>query len=258
MKSLVLNVLTCKAKTLVFVIPLLSLVCQSVAVKAQDTLKSKGKVKVAVIDGEANLDRLRAYKVPYCDSVRMQSVDFVEGLASKHATNVMLTVINKVVNKNVCVTNFPVFKDVDTDKKFLASEPISVAINKAVDSGYTVINLSIGGKGRMDSERLAILRGLVRGVTFVLASGNEGLVLNEDLCKDNEYVGCYALINSWKKYVNNGQLIFVGHWNKFNGLGSNKVSGMVFEKPCTVMDSISMCGSSQSAALFTNKLLKDL
>ncbi len=228
------------------------------AVKAQDTLQSKGKVKVAVIDGEASLDRLRAYKVPYCNSVRIQSVDFVEGLASKHATNVLLTVINKVVNKNVCVTNFPVFKDVDTEKKFLASEPISTAINKAVDQGYTIINLSIGGKGRMDSERLAILRGLVRGVKFILSSGNEGLVINKDLCKDNEYVGCYALINSWKKYIDNGQLVFVGHWDKFNNVPANKVSGMKFEKSCVSKDSIDMCGSSQSAALYTNKLLMEI
>lgn len=246
-------------KNLITLVPatlLLSLVCHYVPAMAQDTVRNKDRVKVAVIDGEANLARLRAYKVPYCDSVRMQSVDFVEGAASRHATNVMLTVIKGVTNNDVCITNFPAFKDIDTKNRFVISMSIGEAVNKAVNSGYKIINLSIGGKGRVDSERLAILRGLVRGIKFVLSSGNEGLVLNRDLCKNNEYVGCYALMDSWKKYIDKGQLVFVGHWNKFNGLESNKVSGMVFEKACSNEDSIEMCGTSQSAALYTNTLLR--
>lgn len=218
--------------------------------------KNPPAVRVAVIDGEPNLALLKKNKVPLCNRIQVPSVDNKNGLSSKHALNVVLTIVDKLPNNgSYCIEPFPIFQDIDTETGVIQIKQTKVAINEAIDKGYTHINMSLGGKAnRDDGERLAILRGLVRGVTFILSSGNEGEVLTQESCKDMEYMGCYALIPSWKKYIDSGKLIYVGHWAQLSKQ-ANKISGMQFEKACSIKEGIEMCGTSQSTAHYTNALL---
>lgn len=167
---------------------------------------------------------------------------------NKHGTNIALTVMKDVNYNDACLLIYPLTN-------------VARAIRQAVADGATIINLSVGGpnKVKQNAERLAILYALVRGVKVVISAGNEGLILNEEICKTQNLIGCYALIPSWNKYLNNN-LFYVGHWYKFGTelieQGSNKFTGMVFVPVYCSREGFYMCGTSQSAAYFTNTLIK--
>jgi len=54
---------------------------------------------------------------------------------------------------------------------------IDNAIRYAADNGATVINMSLGGPGRADSTEAAIAYAISKGVTVVVAAGNDGSLL---------------------------------------------------------------------------------
>ena len=124
----------------------------------------------------------------------------------------------------------------------------AASIRQAVKDGATHINYSISGKGVVNSERIALLYALVHGVTINVATGNHGEVLTQS-CKD--LPACYSFRKGFEPYVLSGKFNMIGAWDK----QSNKINGMIFLPFCT-SNGYYMCGSSQSTALYTNRLLK--
>lgn len=182
---------------------------------------------------------------PY-ESVSIREPDFFE----KHGLNIALTVMNKVAYEQACILLY----DMRTDR-------ISTLIRQAIKDRATVINLSIGGKAEevQNDERLAILYALTHGIKIVISAGNESITLTEKHCKGNLYIGCYSFIPSWSKYLNKN-LFYVGHkevlGTKDVPVLSNRFPSVVYVKEACTSYGFHMCGTSQSAAVFTNKLLR--
>lgn len=168
----------------------------------------------------------------------------------KHGLNIVLTVMNRVKYNEACVLLYD-----------LKSNRVGALVREAIKDGATVINLSIGGKADeiQNDERLAILYALVHGIKIVISAGNESLTLTKDLCKDNLYIGCYSFIPSWSKYLNKN-LFYIGHkevlGTKDVPITSNRFPSVVYVREACTSHGFHMCGTSQSAAVFTNKLLR--
>lgn len=206
--------------------------------------------RVAIIDGHIDKASVKAMGISFCklsDSLASET-GLVKGFSYKHGTNVALTALSQT--KNTCLLTYPVFKDLDNGRVVPngTREAFSRAIRQAVQDGATHINYSVSGVEILPSERLSMLYALVRGVTLVVAAGNDGAVLEKG-CYNRP--SCYTTLESFKPFVEKGLFNVVGNWDS----SSNKVSGMFFMPFCS--DHYSrLCGSSQSTALFTNKLLK--
>lgn len=120
---------------------------------------------------------------------------------------------------------------------------------KALTVNPTVINYSSGGS-KPSPEEFEVLKQLSdMGVKIVVAAGNDGFDLNDE---NNNYYPA--------KYSGIANLIVVG--NLHNKLSNFGLSNMVWEYGTNVYSTLpesyfgNMTGTSQSAAIYTNKLLK--
>lgn len=207
-----------------------------------------GHHKVAVIDGSVDTFMVSKAGIAHCKQSHKVSTDhLVKGFSYQHGTNIALTSMEGI--KDACLLTYSVFVDTKDGKTYpISPEIFSQSIRQAVKDGATIINYSISGRALVDSERLAMLYALVRGVTINVAVGNDGEVLTSS-CKD--IPACYSFRNSFAPYVLSGKFNMIGNWNKT----SNKISGMKFMPFCSSLG-FEVCGSSQSTALYTNRLLK--
>lgn len=206
------------------------------------------QIKVAIVDGVPDTEMLYDKGIPLCKpypSIKVSNPD----MYVRHGTNIALMVMKDVSYNKGCLLYYPM------------NVP-SKAIRQAVDDGASFINLSIGGEVvnpiEARAERLAILYALVRGVKVVIAAGNEGIELTPEVCKTRNLIGCYAFIPSWNKYLNKN-LFYVGHTHKIGTelvkKGSNTFVGATYVNVSCSKEGYYHCGTSQSAAYYTNKLI---
>lgn len=206
--------------------------------------------RVAIIDGYIDRQAAKANNLTFCklSDTLIDEIGIIKGFSYNHGTNIALTALDSV--KDTCVLSYPVFKDTDKGQVIPngSREPFSKAIRQAVLDGATHINYSVSGVQILPSERLAMLYALVHGVTLTVAVGNDNTVLQKG-CYDRP--SCYATLESFKPFIDKGTFNVIGNWSD----SSNKVSAMKFMPFCSDKY-VRLCGSSQSAALYTNKLLK--
>lgn len=153
-----------------------------------------------------------------------------------HGTKVINAIERYAGKSAYCILAYRVFGD----ESFLP--PVAVAVNYAVAHGATVINLSLEGPTASLEETTAISLALKRGVTVLVAAGNEGKNLDINC---NVYPACYHLkglqvIGSWAnvkraKHGNTGKIITQHEDYCFEGT----------------------CGTSLSTAIATGKFLKN-
>lgn len=124
-----------------------------------------------------------------------------------------------------------------------------ICFKKAMNSDYDIINYSSGGTSRNDNEFNVLKR---IHTTIVVAAGNN----SQDLNKSTYYPASYGLKN----------IIVVGNLNgKFRSLNSNfGLVNMVWEQGTNILSTylggrfVYMTGTSQSTAIHTNRLLKEM
>ena len=222
-----------------------------VALIALPSLSKAETLKVAIIDGRPDSPALIKAGVPLCQSFMKESENDLRKGFKEHGSNIAMTVTKGLRNKDICLS-------------WYSPDRVAQSIRQAVKDGNKFINISLGGvshdKHILDTERYALLYAMVRGVKVVIAAGNESLTLTEELCKVDYYIGCHGVnANGLRKYLSKN-LFYVGHNkyiinNKNKKTVSNTFKGMyTIEEACS--DEYTMlCGTSQSAAVFTNKLL---
>jgi hypothetical protein len=234
-------------KNIQWILILSCLLLNTTLVQAKTIVSHSKQERVAIIDGIPDTDILYDRGVSLCKPYERVIIRYPNDF-NKHGTNIALTVMKDVSYDDACLLLYNL------------NDGISKSIRQAVADGATIINLSVGGPSanKEDAERLAILYALVRGVKVVISAGNEDIILNKDICKTLNLIGCYALIPSWNKYLNKN-LFYVGHWHKIGtelvSKGSNKFTGMQFVPVSCSKEGFYLCGTSQSAAYFTNTLL---
>lgn len=124
----------------------------------------------------------------------------------------------------------------------------------AIRENFDVINMSLGGDGNNLREYASLFKIVSKGTIVVTAAGNE----NKDLSKNCDYFpACYKLDG----LVRVGNL---GINNKRHESSNYGLSDMRWEPGEKVLSTIpanaydTMTGTSQSAAKYTNKILKEL
>lgn len=138
------------------------------------------------------------------------------------------------------------------DKKVNALDKSIECFKKALNLHVDIINYSSGGLEYSKEEYMVLKQLSDKGIKIIVAAGNNG----QDLMLYDYYPAKYKLTN----------VIVVGNLdgNKRNQSSNYNLPGMVWEKGTNIWSTwpansySSMTGSSQAAAIHTNKLLKEM
>lgn len=198
------------------------------------TSLAKSTVRVAIID--TGLSNAYVKNVPLCDKGHK---DFSgQGLNDTHGhgTNITGIIVENVNTSDYCLIIIKVY-NFDTHKNYLVS-----ALEYAATLNVDIINLSGGGQGPVEQERLAVEKILNKNILFVVAAGNDSSNL-DSYC--NYYPACYdkriIVVGANKPYSNYGTPVhIIGNGDDVKGFG------------------IIMHGTSQATALHTVKLINIL
>lgn len=190
-------------------------------------------IKVAIIDTGLKLDYVN--KVPLC---KEGSKDFTkDGFndTNGHGTNVTGLIFNGLNYSNYCFIILKAF----SDNKVFLNEALEWAYNQNVN----IINLSGGGLYPIQREKIITKKILDKGIILVTAAGNESLNLDKNC---NYYPACYDkriyVIGSTDKTANYGKIVIDATYPGGNRTGFG----------------VTLRGTSQAAAQFTNDLLKTI
>lgn len=154
-----------------------------------------------------------------------------------HGTNIVGLIVNNAQSTNYCIVLIKAYAFQKNKKAYLTE-----ALQHAYDIGANIINLSGGGLDPIEAERKIVMKILDKKITLITAAGNnfQNLDIN---CQ--YYPACYDkriyVIGSTSGYSNYGSIVDDIYDGK-NKLAFGKI----------------MSGTSQSTAIFTGKLLKQI
>lgn len=196
---------------------------------------AQNTIRVAIID--TGLKQEYAKNVPMCPDGHR---DFTkEGFNDTHGhgTNVTGLITSNIKTLKYCVILIKAYKFNPEPKVYLTE-----ALEHTSKVNAQIVNISSGGLGEIAREKTAILKLLNKGVTIVAAAGNNSLDLDKDC---NYYPACYDkriyVIGNKSKTSNHGKIVDdILNGNNQTGFG------------------ITLTGTSQSTAVFTNQLLKTI
>jgi subtilisin family serine protease len=193
-------------------------------------------LKIAVID--TGLDPRYSQFAHLCPSEHKDLTG--EGLKDVHGhgTNVVGLIVNNALTTNYCIVLIKAYA-FQTQKKAFITE----ALEYAYSIGANVINLSGGGFEPIEAERKIVMKILDKKITLIVAAGNnnDNLDLN---C--NYYPACY-----------DKRIYVIGSLSDYSNYGSNTVDTVYDGKRKLAFGQV-MSGTSQSTAIFTGKLLKNI
>ena len=219
---------------------------QAVELLITSNVAKETRKKIAVIDSgiDLNNQKLKPY---ICNS---GSYDFTgEGLQDTHGhgTNIAWLVVKDLNPKEYCVMALKYYS-LRNFSENLEREIKSFA--RAIEHKAVLINFSGGGLGPSSPETEYILKALAKGITVVVAAGNNG----NDLARNCNYFPACAVKDKNFYVVGstypNGQRLPTSN---YNGPVSNWEVGFMQEGP----DGKRMSGTSQATAIFSGKLLKN-
>lgn len=190
-------------------------------------------IKVAIID--TGFDFKYISEVPICAGL---SRDFTgEGLNDfiGHGTNVTGLITKDLKKLNYCVVFIKAFSK---NQKYYLSEALEYAAKINAD----IVNLSAGGLNPDSREKRATLNLLNKKVTIVTAAGNDLLDLDKSCIY---YPACY-----------DNRINVIGNFSKLSNYGA--AVDKVIDGNNKTAFGITESGTSMSAAIFTNQLLKAL
>ncbi len=199
---------------------------------------AEATVKVAVVDTGFNFKL--SNKVKLCpgqlhkDFSDSGTVDDVNG----HGTNVVGLISKNLKNVDYCIIIVKFYH-----KSYASIPQLLRALHYTTLLKPDYVNLSLGGFSYSYGEHVLISTLLNQGSKVVVAAGNEAM--NLDLfC--GWYPACYdqrlfVIGNKYNHTANHGKIV-----DKY--IDGNKKTGL----------GVTMSGSSQSAAIYTNQLLRSL
>lgn len=200
-------------------------------------------LKVAVIDTGIEAKFLNTSNLCLTGHKSFYGIDGVESLEDDigHGTNVIGLINKYAKNANYCIVvikftkqGAPPSDSIPTFKK---------ALLYAESIKPDIINISVSGRGVADGEAAIIKRLLDRGVKIVVAAGNHAANMDKDC---NYYPACYdermwVISSNDLDQTNKGDIVDAYLSGKHKKANGHKMSG-----------------SSQSTAIFTGKLIKNL
>lgn len=200
------------------------------------------RVKIAVIDTGVNVnEKLKPF---LCKGGHISLVDdypLRDANINMHGTNVVGLISENLDPKRECILMIKFYKDglaTDFFKK------VRTAVDYAVFREAKFINMSLGGDGASDLEKLAILSALEKGIRVSVAAGNDRRNLDWNCYY---YPACYrfnrttfhVVGSTTGKYSNFGKKIT--HWEDGTNVGTPK-----------------MRGTSQATATHTGKWVREV
>lgn len=207
------------------------------------------RIKIAVIDtGIVLSEEIMPYlcNTKHMDFTGSNSIEDIHG----HGTNITHIIVRDLNPKVFCIKVLRYSNGISfyTDKYL---EALQNAVN---DREVKYINISIGGDGFIPEERSMILSAVKAKKTVVVAAGNDNKQLQLGC---NIFPACYFLINPYFRVIGNGENNFrpnprsnygmaVTNWTNGKHVCAGKIRG----------GEICLSGTSQSAALFTNEIIK--
>lgn len=206
--------------------------------------RAENRIKVAVIDtGIAPTNYIKPYLCSDSYDVSGHGVRDITG----HGTNIAHIISKGIDNTKYCLMIVKWFHDGSAGGEESIRLNIK-AINLAIKNGARYINASLSGTGSDSGEQVVYRKALRLGIQVVVSAGNNGLNLNR---KCEAYPACYAFKKS--------------NFHVIGGLKKNSIAyDLNWGGPVTDYENadkvegggITLSGTSQAAAVYTNKLLK--
>ena len=211
----------------------------SVAARAD----TEARKKIVIIDSGINVTpSLRPY---LC---RAGSQDFTKrGLKdeSGHGTNIASIIVRSMDPKQECIAVmkfwYPGISDDDSVRN------MHDALNLAVHTGPSFINISGGGVSESGDEREMLQHALDAGVVVVVSAGNEGQNL---MVQCDYYPACYAFKSKNFHVVANGKGWATASTSNYSGPVTDEADGENVSG-----GGIKLSGTSQAAAIITGELV---
>lgn len=209
-------------------------------------LLTETRTKIAIIDTGLNIYPSIQQFMCNQEHFDYTSQGFIDN--NGHGTNIA-TIISKNVDFNkYCMVIYKYY--VGSNEQSLYNE-LKALKDIAKDDAIKFVNFSSSGNGSNPDEQDAIEDIVKKKVYFVTAAGNNG----EDTKLHPAYPGCYNLNSKYFRTIGNegnktsnyGKC--VTHWEK----GSSVCAGKTQQE-----QQICLSGTSQAAAIHTNKLVRGL
>lgn len=198
---------------------------------------SYGKtVKIAVIDTGFNMEYKK--KVKFCHGEHRDFTNTDLKDRHGHGTNIVGLISKNNQNIDYCIV---ILKFYNMGESSGLSETIN-ALKYAQKIKVNIINLSLGGKNPSASEKIQILRLLDEGVKIVAAAGNNKNNLDKSC---DYYPACY-----------DKRILVIGNKSKVSNYG--KIVDEIIDGQNQYAFGILMSGTSQSAAIKTRRLIKEI
>jgi hypothetical protein len=222
---------------------------------------SYGKmVTIGIIDTGLHENHFQEYQCPNIDSADFTGTGIHD--RSGHGTNVTSLITKDLDNTKFCIVTIkynkesrPKFKiDVFlkniTDFIFVNSFEYTNAILYAIEKKLNYVNISSSGSTTNEMEQAGLQILLNNGTKVVVAAGNKSLDLEKN-CK--AYPGCNGY--NHKNFYVIGSRDRNGNVSRFSNYGG-PVNGYTLGEDQGYSPAAKMSGTSQSAANFTNMLIK--
>ena len=223
-----------------FLIKLLTLI--ALIIITQNAFGFETRIKIGIIDSGISLSQSLSDHL--CKDGRKSAITFDSGLdRNGHGTNVFGLIAKQINPKTHCIISYKFWNPGISNSK--SNMNVVNSLYQARKDGVKYINMSLGGDGSSAQELKQIGEALEKGITVVVAAGNEST--NLDITCDY-FPACYKKDNL-KKYNN---FIVVGA--KDVGVANYGKIITAYEKGHMVGIPV-LSGTSQATATHTGKII---
>lgn len=194
-------------------------------------------IKIAVID--TGIELVKRKNVKLCLHGHRDYTQTTLNDSVGHGTNVSGLIAQGNQHIDYCLIIIKFYNN--TNKN--ASYALLLSLLQVSLIDVDIVHLSLGGKGGYNAEKNLIKRILDQGKIIVAAAGNNGENLNKNC---NYYPACY-----------DDRIHVVGNTGKTANYGNKYIDATINGNNKTALG-ITQSGSSQSAAIYTGKLIRKL
>ncbi|HEY8390185.1 MAG TPA: S8/S53 family peptidase [Clostridia bacterium] len=194
-------------------------------------------IKVAILD--TGFDFKYKNRVKLCDSGHADLTKTSLRDTHGHGTNVAGLISKDLEKIDYCLVIIKFYAGSDHPMNGIN---FLKALKIVADSKPDIVNISAGGPVFSQIEKTIVHQILSNGTIMIAASGNNGINLNKNC---NFYPACYY-----------PEIIVIGNTNKNSNTG--KVVDFYVNGNNVANFGERMTGSSQSAAIYTNRKIKEL
>lgn len=204
--------------------------------------REETRIKIAVIDTGVSVDK--RIKPFLCKGGHMSLIDdnpLTDSHYSRHGTNVAGLIADSLDSTKECLLIIKFFGDNLKEDFF---KKVRLSIQYATVQNVKFINMSLGGDGASDLEKLAILEALEKGIRIAVAAGNDRRNLD---FKCYYYPACYRFNPSIFHVVGS----YTGNYSNIGKKITHLENGTNVGTP-------RMTGTSQATAIHTGKWVREV